>query len=80
MGISQADMAEAVGMTPTNLSTGLRSGGTILGWASGVPQHLKALIIALEALTDDQRAQWLADAKAERAAELKRRTRTKPPT
>jgi len=61
MGISQLELAEAIGMTPTNLSTGLRG-----KWQNGVPQDLKALIMALERLSESKRAEWLVAAKAER--------------
>jgi transcriptional regulator with XRE-family HTH domain len=61
MGISQLELAEAIGMTPTNLSTGLRG-----KWKHGVPQDLKALILALERLSEGKRAEWLIAAKAER--------------
>lgn len=61
LGISQVELAKAIGMTPTNLSTGLRG-----KWANGVPQDLKALILALERLSEGKRAEWLTAAKAER--------------
>lgn len=61
MGISQVDFAYAVGLTPTNLSEGLR--GT---WPSGVPQYLKALVLALERVPEADRAAWLAAARQAR--------------
>lgn len=61
LGISQKDLAGAIGMTPTNLSVGLRG-----GWAGGVPQDIKALILALERLSESKRAEWLDAARRER--------------
>lgn len=61
LGISQAAFAAAFGMTPTNLSMGLRG-----EWATGVPQSLKAMILALEEMSAEQRTTWLAKAAAER--------------
>lgn len=61
LGISQKDLADAIGMTPTNLSVGLRG-----GWAGGVPQDIKALILALERLSESKRAEWLDAARRER--------------
>lgn len=63
LGISQSDLAEALGITPTNLSTGLRG-----KWRTGEPQHLKALIMLLEITPDHVRKTWLAAAKAERSS------------
>lgn len=63
LGIRQNAFADAVGLTPTNLSEGLR--GT---WKGGVPQYLKALIIALEAMKEADRSAWLEAARAERRA------------
>jgi transcriptional regulator with XRE-family HTH domain len=64
LGISQKDLADAIGMTPTNLSVGLRG-----GWAGGVPQDIKALILALERLSESNRAEWLDVARRERKKE-----------
>lgn len=61
LGISQKELADAIGMTPTNLSVGLRG-----GWAGGVPQDIKALILALERLSEGKRAEWLTAARVER--------------
>lgn len=61
LGISQAAFAAAVGMTPTNLSMGLRG-----EWSTGVPQGLKATIIALEEMSEAQRTSWLKKASNER--------------
>lgn len=62
MGISQVSFAEAIGLTPTNLSEGLRG-----SWITGVPQYLKVIVLALEMMAPADRAVWLASAKAERA-------------
>jgi hypothetical protein len=62
MGISQRGLAEAIGYTAPKLSAALRG----KGMANGVPQHLKALILALERLSESKRAEWLIAAKAER--------------
>ena len=61
LGLKQTAFAEAVGLTPTNLSEGLRG-----RWKSGVPTYLKALIIALELLGPEDLARWLDDARAAR--------------
>lgn len=66
MGISQVSFAEAVGLTPTNLSEGLRG-----SWATGVPQYLKALVLALEMMAPEDRPAWLATAKLERESKRK---------
>ncbi len=68
LGISQKDLADAIGMTPTNLSLGLRG-----GWAGGVPQDLKALVLALERLSESKRADWLDAARRERPSKPKPR-------
>lgn len=62
LGISQVDLADALGYTTPKLSAALRG----KKMAHGVPKHLRALIIALEDMTADQRADWLVKAKAER--------------
>jgi transcriptional regulator with XRE-family HTH domain len=62
LGISQVDLADALGYTTPKLSAALRG----KGMANGVPKHLRALIIALEDMSADQRADWLVKAKAER--------------
>lgn len=67
LGISQKDLADAIGMTQTNLGIGLRG-----GWAGGVPQDIKALILALERLSSEKRAEWLVAAR-----EIKRREKAK---
>jgi transcriptional regulator with XRE-family HTH domain len=61
LGLKQNEFAEAVGLTPTNLSEGLRG-----KWKTGVPTYLKALIIALELLGPEDRTRWLATARAAR--------------
>lgn len=61
LGIRQNAFADAVGLTPTNLSEGLR--GT---WKGGVPQYLKAIIIALEEMHPMDRLRWLDAARTER--------------
>lgn len=61
LGIRQNAFADAVGLTATNLSEGLR--GT---WKAGVPQYLRAIIIALEALEPMERLAWLEEARRER--------------
>jgi hypothetical protein len=61
LGISQKDFAFAIGYTPSNLSTALR--GHLV---KGVPLHLRALIVALEAMTEAQRSDWLSTARRER--------------
>lgn len=66
LGISQKDLADAIGMTQTNLGIGLRG-----GWTGGVPQDLKALILALERLSDERRVEWLVAAKMERREKAK---------
>jgi len=62
MGISQRELAEAIGYSAPKLSAALRG----KGMANGVPQHLKALILALERMPEAKRAEWLVAAKAER--------------
>ena len=61
LGLKQTDFAEAVGLTPTNLSGGLRG-----KWKTGVPTYLKALIVALELLGPEDLARWLDDARTAR--------------
>lgn len=63
LGISQVDLADALGYTTPKLSAALRG----KKMANGVPKHLRALVLALEALEPDERASWLEKAKAERA-------------
>jgi transcriptional regulator with XRE-family HTH domain len=58
LGLKQNEFAEAVGLTPTNLSEGLRG-----RWKTGVPGYLKALILALEMLSSEDRQRWLAQAR-----------------
>lgn len=55
LGLKQSEFAEAVGLTPTNLSEGLRG-----KWKSGVPVYLQALVTALEMLSAEDRMKWLA--------------------
>jgi transcriptional regulator with XRE-family HTH domain len=61
LGLKQNELADAVGLTPTNLSEGLRG-----KWKTGVPTYLKALIIALELLSTEGRTRWLEAARAAR--------------
>jgi transcriptional regulator with XRE-family HTH domain len=61
LGLKQSEFAEAVGLTATNLSEGLRG-----RWKTGVPSYLKALIIALELLDEENRQRWLIKTRAER--------------
>jgi transcriptional regulator with XRE-family HTH domain len=60
VGISQADFAALVGLTPTNLSEGLRG-----RWKTGVPAYLKAIIVALEVMSPEQRADWVQRRKSD---------------
>lgn len=64
LGISQVDLADALGYTTPKLSAALRG----KDMANGVPKHLRAMIIALEDMNGDQRDAWLQKAKAERKA------------
>lgn len=61
LGINQRELAEAIGYTAPKLSAALRG----KKMAYGVPKHLRALVLALEALDEDERSDWLLKAKAE---------------
>lgn len=67
LGINQRELAEAIGYSAPKLSAALRG----KGMANGVPKHLRALIIALEALDAAERADWLVKAKAEHLSKSK---------
>lgn len=57
LGISQSELAGAIGMTTTNVSIGLRSGSS---------RTLKLVILALEQMDEGQRRVWLEAARRER--------------
>ena len=63
-GLPQRLLAWIAGLTPHAVSLGLRG-----QWKSGVPRHLKALIIAWEIMNPEQRKTWQKLLDAEREAE-----------
>jgi hypothetical protein len=60
-GLPQRLLAWIAGLQPHTVSQGLRG-----KWKSGVPEHLKSLIIAWELMAPDQRKAWQAEIDAER--------------
>jgi len=61
LGLSQKALAQAVGKTEKNIGKGLKG-----DWEIGVPQWLRAQVIALETMTEAQRRQWLEALEEER--------------
>lgn len=59
VGLDQKTLALLAGAAPNSVSRGLKG-----EWASGVPGHLKALVIAWEAMTAEQRMAWVEAVKA----------------
>lgn len=53
-GLSQKVLARLLGHAEITVSRQLRG-----HWESGVPQHVKAAIIAWELMTDEQRQSWI---------------------
>lgn len=53
-GLTQKMLAQITGHAEMTVSRQLRG-----QWESGVPQHIKAIIIAWEVMTEQQRAAWL---------------------
>lgn len=53
-GLDQKELARIAGMAPNSVSRGLKG-----DWASGVPGHLRALILAWELMTPEQRTEWV---------------------
>lgn len=53
-GLDQLTLARLAGAAPQSVSRGLKG-----EWASGVPGHLRSLILAWELMTADQREEWL---------------------
>ena len=58
-GLSQKILAGLLGHTETTVSRQLRG-----HWESGVPQHVKAAIVAWELMDPNQRAAWIAQVEA----------------
>lgn len=56
-GLTQKVLASLLGHSEITVSRQLRG-----HWESGVPQHVKAAIIAWELMTPEQRARWIAEA------------------
>lgn len=56
-GLSQKVLARLLGHAEITVSRQLRG-----HWESGVPQHVKAAIIAWELMTDEQRQMWIEKA------------------
>lgn len=57
VGLSQKMLARLLGHAEITISRQLRG-----HWESGVPQHVKAAIVAWELMTPKQREAWLAAA------------------
>lgn len=55
-GLTQKMLARLLGHTELTVSRQLRG-----HWESGVPQHVRAAIIAWEMMTPEQRQRWLAE-------------------
>ena len=55
-GLTQKTLAKLLGHAEITVSRQLRG-----HWESGVPQHVRAAIIAWELMTPEQRAAWLAE-------------------
>jgi hypothetical protein len=75
-GLEQKTLARLLGRPVNTISRQIR------GLHGGVPQHLVAVIIAWERMTDAERVAWVADVEAEMqkaSAELKRRERKPKP-
>jgi hypothetical protein len=53
-GLTQLMLAQLLGLTPTGVSQGIRG-----KWESGVPQNIRATVIAWELMTPEQRAEWV---------------------
>lgn len=53
-GLSQKVLARLLGHAEITVSRQLRG-----HWESGVPQHVKAAIIAWELMTEEQRQRWI---------------------
>lgn len=53
-GLDQKTLAQLAGAVPNSVSRGLRG-----EWASGVPGHLRSLILAWELMSPEQRIAWL---------------------
>lgn len=53
-GLDQKTLARLAGVDPNSVSRGLKG-----EWASGVPGHLRALILAWELMTPEQRDAWV---------------------
>jgi hypothetical protein len=62
-GLTQRMLARITGFRESTVSSQLRG-----HWTNGVPQHIRAIIIAWEAMATDQRLSWLAQMEAEAAA------------
>ncbi|MBU0582218.1 MAG: hypothetical protein KKB66_02470 [Alphaproteobacteria bacterium] len=58
-GLSQKVLAKLLGHAEITVSRQLRG-----HWESGVPQHVKAAIIAWELMTHEQRAEWVTRTEA----------------
>ncbi|MBU0582220.1 MAG: hypothetical protein KKB66_02480 [Alphaproteobacteria bacterium] len=55
-GLSQKVLAKLLGHAEITVSRQLRG-----HWESGVPQHVKAAIIAWELMTPEQRQEWVSN-------------------
>ncbi|CAO3418950.1 hypothetical protein [Azospirillum doebereinerae] len=53
-GLSQETLRSLLKLSKSGVSQGIRG-----AWASGVPQSIKATIIAWELMTPEQRAEWV---------------------
>jgi hypothetical protein len=53
-GLTQARLARLLGHTELTVSRQLRG-----HWASGIPLHVRAAVIAWEIMTPEQRAAWV---------------------
>lgn len=73
-GLSQRQLARILGHTEANVSAQLRG-----HWQSGVPQHVKAAILAWEMMSPEQRTSWLAKVNAEAAASSRGTTKRESP-
>ncbi len=73
-GLSQRLLARILGHTEANASAQLRG-----HLQSGVPQHVKAAILAWEMMSPEQRTSWLAKLDAEAAAASRGTTKRETP-
>lgn len=53
-GLSQETLRSLLKLSKSGVSQGIRG-----AWASGVPQSIKAAVIAWEIMTPEQRAEWV---------------------